>query len=319
MDIWKAVRTIGRRWYIALAVLALCAAASVSLVSKADAEYTSTATIIILPPTLKQPVDNKDVQQTNPFLTSGIPLTAQAISAAANSDRVADLLKAQGVGDANFAVLSPDNSPLLFVEVDSTNPAITQTAVGIVVNAVQTIALELQRETEAPEAQYITTQVLAPPPGAPIESLAAKTKIAMGMSVATLLIVIASAIAFDATANRVSARRRARAAARLLLEPLADDLVEAAGSPSAARSAETGALHSRRHTTDAGARPAAAPLERREALELQRRSVAVDDLDDLDEFDELTGSRLSTADDQQENGRSPIRNNAVQRLKSGRR
>ncbi len=70
---------------------------------------------------------------------------------------------------------------------------------------------------------------------------------------------------------------------------------------------------------DLDAASGADALERREALELQRRSVAVDDLDDFDDFDELTDSRHSTAGDQQENGRSPIRNNAVQRLKSGRR
>jgi hypothetical protein len=195
-----------------LAVLAVCIAATWSLVSQADAIYTSESTIVLLPPSLQRAAELTADVQSNPFLTSGLPLTASAISSAANSDRLADRLKAAGVGDVDFTVTSFNDSPILVAHVESSSAEQTSIGIGIVVDGVKDITNELQTEATAPESQFITAQVTAPPPGAPIESLAAKTKIALGMAIFSFFIVVCSALLFDILAKRYVARRESEAA-----------------------------------------------------------------------------------------------------------
>ena len=115
-----------------------------------------------------------------------------------------------------FEINSFDASPILSMSVVSNSAAETQAAIAIVITAVQSITNELQVEAEAPANQLVRAKVLAPAPGAPIESLAAKTKIAMGMAVASLLVVLCAALLFDNQAVRIAARRKRRAEQMLL-------------------------------------------------------------------------------------------------------
>jgi hypothetical protein len=193
---------------VSLIVLMLCAAATSSLVARAEATYTSEASLILLPPSVKlAEVDNVE-RLTNPFLTTGIPLTANAITSASTSDRVGDLLKAAGLADVKWEVVGFDQSPIIALIVKSPAAADTTAGVQIVVKAVQDITAELQLEAKSPNNQFITAQLLAPPPAHPIESLAAKAKIGMGMAVASFLVVLSAALLFD----NLVARRRARKA-----------------------------------------------------------------------------------------------------------
>jgi len=208
MDLSKALRMIARRWYVAVCVLVICAAATFSLVSAAAVVYSSEATIILLPPTLKQVTDVKVDTQTNPFLETGIAQTANALASASNSDRVADQLKAAGLDKVTFEVRSFDQSTILLMKVESPSKEGATRAVAIVVDAVQSIASSLQVDASAPQNQLVTAQVLAPPPAAPVESLAAKTKIAMGMAVASVLIVLCATLLFDRVAVHHAERRR---------------------------------------------------------------------------------------------------------------
>lgn len=201
---------IARRWYVALVVLVICAAATSSLVASADTMYSSEATVILLPPSLKQVSDIKADTLTNPFLETGIALTANAIASAANSDRLADQLKAAGLDDVTFSVTGFDQSPILLMSVESSSKDHTIAASEIVVSGVQDITHDLQVEADAPDNQFVTAQVLAPSPGAPVESIAAKTKIAMGMAVASLLVVLCATLLYDRLAVRLADRRRRR-------------------------------------------------------------------------------------------------------------
>lgn len=214
MDIWRALKVVGRRWYVSLTVLLLCAAATSSLVAQADAKYTANAVITLLPPSVKLPAEAPVETFTNPYMQTGIAHAAVSVASAANSDVVADQLKAEGLADVEFTVATFDGSPILSIIVDSNNFADTQRGVQVVIAGVQTLAQQLQLSAGSPEGQLITTQVLAPAPGAPVESLAPKTRVALGMGVATILAVMTASLVFDDLATRARRLHQARRTAR---------------------------------------------------------------------------------------------------------
>lgn len=228
MDIWGALRTVGRRWYVSLIVLMLCLSATSTVVSQVEATYDSESTVILLPPSLR-PAQNDEIDAlTNPFLETGIANTAAAITSAANSDRVADLLRAAGLEDVEFEVENFGQSPVISIRTTSNSGPDTTAAIAIVVSALQDVTRQLQIEAQSPENQFISAQVLAPPPGAPVESLATKTKVAMGMVVASFLVVLCAALLADNIARR---RRRRRVTVAHVAPQPTEATTESDGAP----------------------------------------------------------------------------------------
>jgi hypothetical protein len=210
MDIWRALKIVGRRWYVSLTILLLCAAATTSLVARADAKYTAQAVITLLPPAVKLPADSEVEVIANPYMQTGLGHAATAVASAANSDVVADRLKAAGLGEVTFEVSTFEGSPILNISVESNDFVGTQQAVEVVLVTVEQVTRDLQLNAGSPETQLITSQVLAPTPGEPTESLATKTRVALGMGVATILAVMTSALVFDDLATRARRRRMSR-------------------------------------------------------------------------------------------------------------
>ena len=200
MDIWTALRIVGRRWYVAVAAGVLCIVVGSSLVATANAVYSSTASIVLLPPNLSQPPERDVETVVNPFLQSGLPLTAAAVANAANSDRTGRLLEEAGLVPVDFEVLNSESAPIIFIEVESNDAERTAAAVGVVIESVESIVRDQQIEADSPANQLVTSQLLAPPPDPPVESLSARSRVAMAVVIASALVILTSALVFDSAA-----------------------------------------------------------------------------------------------------------------------
>jgi hypothetical protein len=230
MDIWTATRIVARRWYIALGALVLCIAVGSTIVSSAEARYSSTASIVLLPPNLAQPPERDAATDVNPFLQSGVALTASAVANAANSDRTAQRLVAEGLVDVDFEVVAAQDRPLIFMTVESNDEAATDAAIAVVVESVEMVLQEQQVEANSPDDQLVTAQLLAPPPESPVESLSARSRLGMAVVVASALVIVTSALLFDTAANALARMAQRRQEEEEFAATLDDDDAFAADS-----------------------------------------------------------------------------------------
>ncbi|XVS66749.1 hypothetical protein ACQPYE_12015 [Actinosynnema sp. CA-299493] len=217
MDFWGAVRTLRRRWYIALpaAITAVAVAAGVFL--SIPTRYQSSGVMVLTSPaaggTFKEKISPEDAVRVNPLLSfdGSLTTTAQIISQILADPKTRK--ESLGLGKdstENFTAAGGGmGGPFLFVTADGSTPEAAEQLVTTVMEFA-TKELDKQQTTlKAPESTFITSQVIVNPTEAEAQ-IGGKVRYAGAAFVLLMLLTTAATFGGDSVLNHLRRRREAR-------------------------------------------------------------------------------------------------------------
>jgi hypothetical protein len=239
MDFWGAVRTLRRRWYIALpaAITAVAVAAGVFL--SIPTRYQSAGVMVLTSPsaggTFQENMSPEDAVRVNPLLAfdGSLSTTSQILAQILADPKTRK--ESLGIGkdspDNFTAAGGGQNGPFLFVTADSNSP---EAAERMVTTVMEFAAKELDKQQtslKAPESTFITSQVIVNPTTAEAQ-IGGKVRYAGAAFVLMMLLTTAATFGGDSVLNQLRRRREAREGSDSSSSDQADDL---AVPPPAAR------------------------------------------------------------------------------------
>ncbi|MET7392595.1 hypothetical protein ABZS66_03760 [Dactylosporangium sp. NPDC005572] len=210
MDLWDLAKLMGRRWYLMAPMILLTLAATTWALVTIKPDYTSTGTIMLIPPADRTPLTQAELASTNTWVEVGEDIMATAVAISLNTDATKKEIATEGFSPA-FEVVAEDRSSILTV---TATAATAETAKA----AVQRLQKQITQEVENMQARYkpkpgraITTQVLDP--GDTIEVVSSKVKRAAVVIVGVGLLLTAAVTIVGDNILRRRARARQIAAA----------------------------------------------------------------------------------------------------------
>ncbi|RKT53963.1 hypothetical protein [Saccharothrix australiensis] len=217
MDFWGAVRTLRRRWYVAVpsAVVAVAVAAGVFL--SIPTRYQSSGVMVLTTPaaggTFSQKVTPEEAVKINPLLAfdGSLATTSQILSQILADPKTREQLGIAKDSPTSFtATGGGQNGPFLFVTGDSETPEQAEKMVTTVMEFAAKELEDQQRKLKAPESTFITSQVIVNPTEAEAQ-IGGKVRYAGAAFVLLMLLTTAATFGSDSVANHLR-RRRERAA-----------------------------------------------------------------------------------------------------------
>ncbi|ONI80588.1 hypothetical protein ALI22I_45800 [Saccharothrix sp. ALI-22-I] len=217
MDFWGAVRTLRRRWYIALpsAILAVAVAAGVFL--SIPTRYQSSGVMVLTSPaaggTFSENVSPDEAVRVNPLLAFDGSLST-------TSQILAQILADPKTRKESLGIVkdSPDNftaagggqaGPFLFVTGDSNTPEAAERMVSTVMEFAAKELDKQQTTLKAPASTFITSQVIVNPTAAEAQ-IGGKVRYAGAAFVLLMLLTTAATFGGDSILNHLRRRREAR-------------------------------------------------------------------------------------------------------------
>ncbi|MCE6996711.1 hypothetical protein LZG04_18150 [Saccharothrix sp. S26] len=217
MDFWGAVRTLRRRWYIALpaAITAVAVAAGVFL--SIPTRYQSSGVMVLTSPsaggTFSEKLSPEDAVRVNPLLAfdGSLTTTAQILAQIlADPKTRKESLGLDKDSKENFTAAGGGMSgPFLFVTADGSTP---ESAERLVTTVMEFAAKELDKQQtalKAPESTFITSQVIVNPTAAEAQ-IGGKVRYAGAAFVLLMLLTTAATFGGDSVLNHLRRRREAR-------------------------------------------------------------------------------------------------------------
>ncbi|WP_433271831.1 hypothetical protein ACQPZF_14010 [Actinosynnema sp. CS-041913] len=275
MDFWGAVRTLRRRWYIAVpsAVVAVAVAAGIFL--SIPTRYQSSGVMVLTTPaaggTFSQKVTPEEAVKINPLLAfdGSLATTSQILSQILADPKTREQLGITKDSPLNYTVTGGgQNGPFLFVVGDSDNPEAAEKMVTTVLEFATRELEDQQRKLKAPESTFITSQVIVNPTAAEAQ-IGGKVRYAGAAFVLLMLLTTAATFGSDSIMNHLRRRREraARAAAADDAEPDEDSAPADAPAPAQAQAQAPPKAPPTNHQTNAtvtGAprRPSGPPVRR---------------------------------------------------------
>ncbi|MFJ6672965.1 hypothetical protein ACIQMJ_17780 [Actinosynnema sp. NPDC091369] len=240
MDFWGAVRTLRRRWYIALpaAITAVAVAAGVFL--SIPTRYQSTGVMVLTSPasggTFSEKLSPEDAVQVNPLLAfdGSLTTTAQILAQIlADPKTRKESLGLDKESTENFTAAGGGQSgPFLFVTADGSTPEAAERLVTTVMEFATKELDEQQTALKAPASTFITSQVIVNPTTAEAQ-IGGKVRYAGAAFVLLMLLTTAATFGGDSVLNHLRRRREAQEGeaevAEVAVPPVA--VTPAAGPP----------------------------------------------------------------------------------------
>ncbi|QQQ78485.1 hypothetical protein IOD16_08515 [Saccharothrix sp. 6-C] len=217
MDFWGAVRTLRRRWYIALpaAITAVAVAAGVFL--SIPTRYQSSGVMVLTSPaaggTFKEKISPEDAVQVNPLLAfdGSLTTTAQILAQILADPKTRK--ESLGLGKdstENFTAAGGGMSgPFLFVTADGSTPESAERLVTTVMEFATKELDKQQTSLKAPATTFITSQVIVNPTEAEAQ-IGGKVRYAGAAFVLLMLLTTAATFGGDSVLNHLRRRREAR-------------------------------------------------------------------------------------------------------------
>ncbi|KOX24740.1 hypothetical protein ADK67_17170 [Saccharothrix sp. NRRL B-16348] len=241
MDFWGAVRTLRRRWYIALpaAVTAVAVAAGVFL--SIPTRYQSSGVMVFTSPSaggsFSENISPEDAVRVNPLLSfdGSLTTTAQIISQIlADPKTRKESLGLDKESTENFTAAGGGmGGPFLFVTADGSTPEAAERLVTTVMEFATKELDEQQTALKAPASTFITSQVIVNPTEAEAQ-IGGKVRYAGAAFVLLMLLTTAATFGGDSVLNHLRRRREAR-------EGASEDAAPPADAPPATPSSPNGA------------------------------------------------------------------------------
>lgn len=206
MDLWDVIKVMWRRWYVAVPLLLVVLAATLGAGTVLKPEYTSTASVLLVPPAERpeEAVDPDD--EGNPWIQVGPVAMAEAVSIAVQSKANQDRLAAKGI-EAEYQVGVLVRSSIVQVDVAASSPAQVRSAATEVIKLITDEVARRQAPYQSKADQLISTQMLDPGDNV----VATRTGIRRGQAMilfAGLLLTAALAVGTDAVLRRRTGGRR---------------------------------------------------------------------------------------------------------------
>ncbi|WP_327088046.1 hypothetical protein OIE66_37910 [Nonomuraea sp. NBC_01738] len=218
MDFWSTIGVLFRRWYITIPAFALAVGAAWAVYKTVPTQYTSNAVIVLTMPTHGGSLPYNPTQpnpELNPLIVTdrGLTMTASILIAALNAPDTATDLGIPPGGEIEMKVTNGSsnleamaNGPLVYIEVQSPDPKLSETLVAKISARARVELREREVQIQAPPQTYIVvTDVVSPTQAMPQigrRSRAAVVSLALGA-----ISALTAAYGFESIAV---ARRRKR-------------------------------------------------------------------------------------------------------------
>jgi hypothetical protein len=150
MDLWTAMRTIGRHWLVLLLGLTLTGAAVTGLAMRVEQRYSATGTVIVVAPG----------GRTNPIdvYSSSSSLAATVATTLGSDDASKADVQAEG-GTSEYTLVIDPSLPIITITTTSANPQTAVRSFGLVSQQMNRLLAEQQRAFASPPSTRL--QVLA--------------------------------------------------------------------------------------------------------------------------------------------------------------
>lgn len=214
------LRILGRRWYVVVPTLAVTAIAVVGLISIAEPEYETSASVILVVHNQGQETPDAGVRETNPYLdmSGSLVTTANVVADVLNGQPVRSELYAAG-HLSTFEVLPGDRVPTLSIRAWGPDAERVHQTVEAVMARVGGELTRLQDAVGAAPDRRIAPAVLVPPTP-PLGTTAHVGRAAAVTALLGLLATISLAlIAENAAASRRERDDRARSGGAVTRQP----------------------------------------------------------------------------------------------------
>ncbi|MEJ2857479.1 MULTISPECIES: hypothetical protein [unclassified Saccharothrix] len=240
MDFWGAVRTLRRRWYIAVPSAVVAVAVAGAIFISIPTRYQSTGVMVLTTPaaggTFSQKVTPEEAVKINPLLAfdGSLATTSQILSQILADPKTREKLGIVKGSPLNYtAVGGGQNGPFLFVTADSDTPEAAEKMVTTVLEFATKELEDQQRKLKAPESTFITSQVIVNPTEAQAQ-IGGKVRYAGAAFVLLMLLTTAATFGSDSILNHLRRRREAAAKAEAGDPPPADEDTPKPAAPTAA-------------------------------------------------------------------------------------
>ena len=217
MDLWNAVKVIGRHWLLLVLALALVAGVGGGLAVNLPPTYSAKATVLLLPPTAGgayQPLPQASPQTAvlpprvyNPYLSfdSSLYVLASVVAQDLTSDDMKKRIKSEGA-HAKYEMTANGNEPSVTVIATDQDPRQVLITMDAVVNHVSADLTNRQRPTGIPEQNWVT----ASPLDLPVSAQETSTKLKIIGGVVGLGLLGAISLDFVAESFGLGLRLRRR-------------------------------------------------------------------------------------------------------------
>ncbi|MPY95493.1 MAG: hypothetical protein GEV08_21275, partial [Acidimicrobiia bacterium] len=203
MDLWTAIFTVFRRWYVSLPILFAALVACLMLNGSIKPDYEATTSVVFIPPTTKY-VDGQEQPFSNPWVQAGTRSLSAVVSKRIQSvSTVRDFDESELSTDYEL-IMDEDAGGIDFTVIGKSSDQTLQTADALISEASQQ-AQAVQAAQRAPADELITVSVIDPPPAEATPVSGSKTRVLA--TVALLGLVAAASAAF--MVESLIARRRA--------------------------------------------------------------------------------------------------------------
>lgn len=218
MDFWGAVRTLRRRWYIAVPSAVVAVAVAAGMFLSIPTRYQSSGVMVLTTPaaggTFSQKVTPEEAVKINPLLAfdGSLATTSQILAQILADPKTREQLGISKGSTLNYtATGGGQNGPFLFVTGDSESPEEAEKMVTTVMQFASKELEDQQRKLKAPEPTFITSQVIVNPTEAEAQ-IGGKVRYAGAAFVLLMLLTTAATFGADSIMNNIK-RRKARQAA----------------------------------------------------------------------------------------------------------
>ncbi|MEU5696793.1 hypothetical protein [Actinosynnema sp. NPDC020468] len=247
MDFWGAVRTLRRRWYIALPAALLAVGVAGGVFLSIPTRYQSTGVMVLTTPaaggTFSQKVSPDEAVKINPLLAfDGSLATTSQIMAQILMD---PKTREEGLGipkdspDSYTATGGGQNGPFFFVTGESNTPEDSEKMVTKVLDFAAKQLDDQQRKLKAPESTFITSQVIVNPTEAQAQ-IGGKVRYAGAAFVLLMLLTTAATFGADSIINNVKRRKAKEAGEAEQAEPTPTEPEAKKPEPAAAGATASG-------------------------------------------------------------------------------
>ncbi|MEV8437587.1 hypothetical protein AB0425_09475 [Actinosynnema sp. NPDC051121] len=217
MDFWGAVRTLRRRWYIALPAALTAVAVAAGVFLSIPTRYQSSGVMVLTSPsaggTFSEKLSPEDAVQVNPLLAfdGSLTTTAQILAQIlADPKTRKESLGLDKDSTENFTAAGGGMSgPFLFVTADGSTPEAAERLVTTVMEFATKELDKQQTALKAPASTFITSQVIVNPTEAEAQ-IGGKVRYAGAAFVLLMLLTTAATFGGDSVLKHLRRRREAR-------------------------------------------------------------------------------------------------------------
>lgn len=163
MDFFDAVKVVGRRWYVVLAMLGLTAVAAWHMLSITPPSYVASGSMLLLPP---QGLVSDAARTSNPYLSYFPTLStmAEVVSEVMSEPQVATALQAEGATNYKVGLSTAvQDSPLVTVTATDFSAAKATRSVQLVSASFEAHLVQQQARVGAAAKSFVRAETLTTP------------------------------------------------------------------------------------------------------------------------------------------------------------